>query len=127
LIQRALEDYVTVGRYQAHLHRTCIIFRRRRNAMMDAIRRYLPAGVSLDPPQGGLFLWMRLPEALSADVLLPLAVENGVDFMPGSAFYTDGSEGQNWLRLNFAVQPEEKIEVGIERLGKAVNKLKVNS
>jgi DNA-binding transcriptional MocR family regulator len=51
-------------------------------------------------------------------------VEEGVDFMPGSGFFTDAEDGRNWLRLNFVVQPEEKIEAGIQRLGKAVKRLK---
>ncbi|MGE5376804.1 MAG: PLP-dependent aminotransferase family protein [Bacteroidota bacterium] len=53
LIQHALEDYVTVGRYQAHLHRSCQIFRKRRDVMVAAIQRYLPASVHFDTPQGG--------------------------------------------------------------------------
>jgi GntR family transcriptional regulator/MocR family aminotransferase len=124
LIQRALEDYVTVGRYQMHLRHSCQIFRKRRNAMQEAIHRHLPAGVSLEPPQGGLFIWIKLPENLSADGLLPLAIDEGVDFMPGSVFYSNSADGLNWLRLNFVVQPEEKIEEGVKRLGKAIMRLK---
>ena len=61
LIQRALEAYVTVGRYQAHLRRSCQIFRKRRDAMIAAIHRYLSANIQFDTPQGGLFIWVRLP------------------------------------------------------------------
>jgi len=124
LIQRALEAYVTVGRYQAHLRRSCQIFRKRRDAMLAAIDRFLPAGVQVDSPQGGFFLWLRLPEGLSADELLPLACEQGVDFVPGSSFYPDGADGKDRLRLNFVVQPPEEIEEGIRRLGKAIGKIK---
>jgi GntR family transcriptional regulator / MocR family aminotransferase len=126
LIQRALEDYVTVGRYQAHLRHSCQIFRKRRNAMIEALHRHLPPGLSLDPPQGGLFLWLKLPDNLSADDLLPLAVEAGVDFMPGSGFFLDARDGRSWLRLNFVVQPEGKIEAGISRLGQALQRLKTS-
>jgi GntR family transcriptional regulator / MocR family aminotransferase len=124
LIQRALEDYVTVGRYQAHLRHSCQVFRKRRNTMLDAIHRHLPAGVNSDTPQGGLFIWMKLPGNLSADELLPLAIEEGMEYMPGSVFYPNTFDGVNWLRLNFVVQPEEKIEEGIKRLGKAVRRLR---
>lgn len=65
LIQRALEAYVSVGRYQAHLRRSCQVYRKRRDAMLLAINRHLPAGVRVDPPQGGLFIWLRLPGNLS--------------------------------------------------------------
>lgn len=123
LIQRALQDYVTVGRYQAHLRRSSQIFHKRRDAMLAAIRRHLPAGVKLDPPQGGLFLWMKLPHNLSADVLLPLAISKGVDFMPGSGFFLEEADGLNWLRLNFVVHNEQRIEEGIRRLGEAIDNL----
>src|SRR5512145_2665529 len=60
LIQRALEAYVTVGRYQSYLRRSCQIFRKRRDAMLSVIQRHLPEEMHLDPPQGGLFMWLRL-------------------------------------------------------------------
>ena len=123
LIQRALEAYVTVGRYQAYLRRSIQISRKRRDAMATAIDRYLPEGVSYDLPQGGLFLWLRLPEACSEDELLPLAIEEGVSFAPGSQFFTDGTGAKGWMRLNFVSQPEEEIEAGIKRLGKAIRRL----
>jgi GntR family transcriptional regulator/MocR family aminotransferase len=123
LVQRALEAYVTVGRYQAHLHRSCQIFRRRRDAMISAIQRYLPASVSFDPPQGGLFLWLQLPENVASEKLLPLAWEEGVDFAPGNGFFPDGIGGKNWLRLNFVAQAPDQINEGIKRLGKAIKRL----
>jgi GntR family transcriptional regulator/MocR family aminotransferase len=120
LIQRALEAYVTVGRYQAHLRRSCQIFRKRRDAMIGAIQRSLPAGVHFDAPHGGLFLWVRLPDKLSASDLLPLARQEGVDFMPGDRFFPDGDRGRDWMRLNFVLQSPEDIEEGIKRLGRAI-------
>jgi GntR family transcriptional regulator/MocR family aminotransferase len=123
LIQRALEDYVTVGRYQAHLRRSSGIFHKRRDAMLTAIQRHLPVEIQIDPPQGGLFLWLKLPQNLSAEALLPLAIGEGVDFMPGSNFFLEKADGLNWLRLNFVVHNKEKIEEGLRRLGKAVQRL----
>jgi GntR family transcriptional regulator / MocR family aminotransferase len=123
LVQRALEAYVTVGRYQAHLRRSCQIFHKRRDAMLSAIQRYLPAEIHLDPPQGGLFIWLQLPENLSSENLLPLAWEEGVVFAPGNGFFPDGLGGRNWLRLNFVAQAPDQIDEGIKRLGKAVKRL----
>jgi len=123
LIQRALEAYVTVGRYQSYLRRSCQIFRKRRDAMLSAIHRYLPAEIELDPPQGGLFIWLRLPAELSSEKLLPLAWEEGVDFSPGNGFFPDGLGGNNWLRLNFVAQGPDQIEEGVKRLGKAMKRL----
>lgn len=120
LIQRALHDYVTVGRYQAHLRRSSQIFRKRRDAMLAALQRFLPGRFQYETPQGGLFLWLKLPGELSADQLLPLAIREGVDFMPGSGFFLNQADGAGWLRLNFAVQPEDKIAEGIRRLAQAM-------
>lgn len=123
LVQRALEAYVTVGRYQSHLRRSSQIFRRRRDVMLLAIRRYLPAEVHLDPPQGGLFIWLQLPENMSSEKLLPLAWEEGVTFAIGNGFFPDEQDGQSWLRLNFVAQAPDRIEEGIRRLGRAVERL----
>ena len=123
LVQRALEAYVTVGRYQSHLRRSCQTFRKRRDGMLSAIQHYLPPEVRLDPPQGGMFIWVQLPEELSSEKLLPLAWEEGVTFAPGNAFFPDGIGGRNWLRLNFVAQAPDQIEEGIKRLGKAIQRL----
>jgi GntR family transcriptional regulator/MocR family aminotransferase len=123
LVQRALEAYVTVGRYQSHLRRSSQIFRKRRDMMLSAIQRYLPADVCLDPPQGGMFIWLQLPEKLSSERLLSLAWEEGVTFAPGNGFFPDALDGKNWLRLNFVAQEQDKIEEGIKRLGTAIQRL----
>lgn len=123
LIQHALEAYVTVGRYQAHLHRSCQIFRKRRDVMVAAIQRYLPSSVHYDIPQGGLFIWLSLAKGLSSESLLPLAWEEGVDFAAGSPFFPEESGGSPWLRLNFVAQAPAEIEVGMRRLGKAIKRL----
>ena len=119
LNQRALEAYMTVGRYQAHLRRSCRLYRQRRDAMLGAIERHLPAGVQVVPPQGGLFVWLRLPGGASATRLLPAAARAGVTFAPGPSFFPEAA-GDNYLRLNFAVQPPEAIEEGLRRLGKVL-------
>jgi GntR family transcriptional regulator/MocR family aminotransferase len=110
---------MTVGRYQAHLRRSGRLYRQRRDAMLHAIERYLPAEVQVVPPQGGLFIWLRLPKGVSATRLLPLAAHAGVTFAPGPAFFSEKT-GDNYLRLNFAVQPPDAIEEGLRRLGKVL-------
>ena len=126
LIQRALEAYVTVGRYQMHLRRSCQIFRKRRDVMVAAIHRYLPASIQFETPQGGLFVWIRLPDEISSDILLPLACKEGVDFVPGNKFFPDSTQGKNWMRLNFVVQPPDEIEEGVKRLGKAIEQVAIS-
>ena len=123
LVQHALEAYVTVGRYQAHLHRSCQIFRKRRDEMVSAIQRYLPTGVQFEFPQGGLFIWLSLPQGLTSEELLPFAWGAGVDFAPGSSFFPEAKPGSRWLRLNFVAQTPAQIEEGMQRLGKAMKRL----
>ncbi len=123
LIQRALEAYVTVGRYQAHLRRSCRVYRRRRDAILEAIARYLPADARVNPPLGGLFVWLHLPDDLSSEKLLPLACQEGVAFAPGGDFFPNRSAGEHAMRLNFATHPPETIKDGIKRLGKAIEQL----
>jgi GntR family transcriptional regulator / MocR family aminotransferase len=123
LVQRALEAYVTVGRYQTHLRRSCQIFRKRRDVMIASIQRYLPVDVRFDPPQGGLFIWLQLPRGIVSEDLLSLAWEEGVDFAPGNPFFPDGTQGSDWLRLNFVAQEPDQIEEGIKRLGKSVKRM----
>lgn len=118
LIQRALEAYVTIGRYQAHLRRSCQIYRKRRDVMLAAISRHLPRGVRVNVPQGGLFIWLQLPKDLPAEKLHLRACEKGVTFSPGNMFYLDSAEGENFIRLNFATHVPEEIEEGITCLGK---------
>ena len=121
LVQRALEAYITVGRYEAHLRKACQVYRQRRDVMLDALKAYAPAGTRWLSPQGGLFIWLQLPADLKADQLYPIAAEEGVTFMPGSVFYP-GERCQSCMRLNFAVHPSDMIQEGIRRLGRAIER-----
>lgn len=123
LMQRTLDKYVTVGRYQAHLRRSCRLYRQRRDVMLAAIGRYLPEA-QVTPPQGGLFLWLRLPENVSSGQLLRLAMAEGVEFAPGARFFPEAQEGEAFLRLNFATQAPEAIEEGIRRISAALQRLR---
>lgn len=97
------------------------VYRERRDAMLAAMHRYFPEGVSWTHPQGGLFLWVTLPDYLDTTKLLSAALANNVAFVPGESFYPDGS-GRNSFRLNFSYCPPEVIETGIERLGEVLTR-----
>lgn len=122
LMQCTLEAYVNVGQYQAHLRRSCRLYRKRRDAIVAAIKRYLPYETQFYTPQGGLFLWLCLPQNQSSLELLPFALDEGVEFAPGWRFFPDPADGDSYLRLNFATQTPEEIEEGIRRLGVAMKK-----
>lgn len=123
LLQRALDEYVSVGQYQRNLRRSCRIYGNRRDVMLEAIERHLPVGVHVNPPQGGLFIWLELPDNLSSLELLRFAAVAGVRYSPGGLFFGDAENGARFLRLNFAVQAPERIDTGIKRLGSALKQM----
>jgi len=83
--------------------------------MLKALEEYMPDGVKWSKPEGGLFLWLELPERMSANELFPKAIKNKVAYVIGSAFYCDG-KGQNTMRINFSYPTEQQIDEGIQRL-----------
>ena len=109
------------GFLDSHVERLREVYGRRRNVMLDALARTLPpeTGVRWTRPEGGLFLWVTLPQGLDASQLLEAAVEQRVAFVPGVCFHPDGS-GLNTMRLNFSNASEAMIEEGIARLAAVV-------
>jgi 2-aminoadipate transaminase len=97
------------------------VYKERRNAMLDSLEEHMPEGVKWTHPEGGLFLWMTLPENLNSTEMLPGVIEENVAYVPGEFFHPDCS-GKNTIRLNFSFCSPEKINEGIARLGKAFKK-----
>ncbi|GIT90666.1 GntR family transcriptional regulator [Jannaschia pagri] len=100
----------------ARIDRACQSYRQKRDAMMDALSRHMPEGVTWNRPDGGMFLWLTLPTWADAAAILPRAIEAGVAYVPGAAFYPDRSTA-NCLRLSYSLPSPEAIETGIARLG----------
>ena len=112
-------EVVSDGFLDGHVNEIRETYRQRRDAMLAAMDQRFPDGTTWTRPQGGLFLWVRLPEGVDCEDLFKEAVEQKVAFVPGTAFYADGS-GHDSLRLTFATCPVDKIDEGISRLGKAI-------
>jgi len=89
--------------------------------MVGALAKYMPEGVTWTNPEGGLFLWVRLPEGMSADDMFKDALKENVAYVIGSAFHSDGS-GKNTMRLNFSFASPDQIDEGVKRLAAAVKK-----
>jgi 2-aminoadipate transaminase len=123
LVQYLAYDICQRGLIRAHVRKIRSIYRERRDAMLAAMEEHFPEGVTWTRPQGGLFLWVRMPEALDATELLDIAVEEKVAFVPGHAFYPGGNDGHCCMRLNFSYSSPEIIEEGIGRLGRAIKRL----
>lgn len=97
-------------------------YRIKRDAMLATLAEHMPDGVTWSRPDGGLFIWLTLPENLDAKALLPRAVEEAnIAYVPGHAFYADGS-GRNTMRLSFSLPSVEDISSGIEKLARLVRK-----
>lgn len=106
-----------------HLEKVRVVYRRRRDLMVESMEKYFPGeGFHWTRPQGGLFLWVTMPERINSVELLEKAVENKVAFVPGNAFYADPEEGKNTMRLNFSNMKEELIVEGIKRLGELLRR-----
>jgi 2-aminoadipate transaminase len=97
------------------------IYRERRDVMLEALREYFPPTVTWTHPQGGLFLWVTLPEGLDMQAIFQSALEHNVAFVPGNSFYSnDSREGSRHMRLNFSNAAPEQIREGVGRLAAAV-------
>lgn len=112
LIARYYEKFDIHG----HINNNVSIYKRRRDTMLDSMGKYFPSEVSYTHPQGGMFLWVTLPEWMSSRELLAESMKRGVAFVQGSAFYTGGGH-ENTMRLNFSGLTEDKIVKGIKILG----------
>ncbi len=92
-------------------------YRQRRDHMLNALAQYMPDGVTWTKPEGGMFVWMTLPENMDGATLLARSIEQiRVAFVPGAAFHADGT-GRNTIRLNFSLPDAEAIDTGMQRLG----------
>jgi len=121
LIQCIAARFMLEHDLSAHVRRLCEHYRLKRDAMLQALERYMPEveGISWTRPEGGLFLWLRLPEQVDTERMLPRALEHKVAYVIGAPFFVDGS-GRNTLRLSFSKASLQEIEEGIRRLGKVV-------
>jgi 2-aminoadipate transaminase len=111
------------GFIDRHVQRIRDVYGNRRKIMLDALAGAFPdpsAGVRWTRPQGGLFLWIVLPDWMDTAELLKAAIKEKVAFVPGSPFYPNGG-GHNTMRLNFSYGTEAMIVEGIARLGRVVN------
>jgi len=91
-------------------------YKERRDAMLEAMDELFPSGVTWTRPQGGMFLFVHLPEGMDATEIFKTAVERNVAYVPGAAFHAAGG-GENTMRMNFSYSTPDKIREGIARLG----------
>ncbi len=120
--QYIIYQYLQQNDVQAHIDKVAKQYGEQCESMLQSIEKYFPHNVKTTRPEGGMFLWVTLPENVSAMELFDLAVKERVVFVPGSPFYIN-SNGENSFRLNFSCTDKETTETGIKRLGTAIRKL----
>ncbi len=120
--QRVVYQYLQDNNVENHIQKIRKIYKTQRDLMVDVIESQFPPEVKYTKPEGGMFLWVTLPNDISSLELFELALDEKVAFVPGEAFYVNNPQ-LNTLRLNFSNSNPEKITEGIKRLGIAIEKL----
>jgi 2-aminoadipate transaminase len=119
LSQQFVATYFAERDWRAYLRTLVDLYRRRRDVMLEALAEHLPREATWTEPNGGLFIWARLPDYIDTTDLLARALREDVAFVPGRAAYLDGRGGSE-MRLNFSGISEDDIREGVRRIGKIV-------
>jgi len=119
LNQRLVHEVIREGFLDEHVPSIRGRYRAQRDAMARALECHMPNGCHWQVPRGGMFFWVRTPEGIDTAALLRDAVERGVSYVPGAAFYA-GEAPVNTLRLSFVTESPERIEAGIAALARAM-------
>lgn len=117
--QAVAAKYLEKGLFEKNLKKTIELYHGKRDHMLSCFEKYMPAGVSWTKPEGGLFLFVTLPEGYDTLELFEIAIKEDVAFVIGEAFHCDGS-GKNTMRINFSYMDNDRIEEGVKRLSKAI-------
>jgi len=115
--QLVAAEYLGSGHVPDDLEMVRKVYKERRDAMLDALDAYFPAGTTTRPPEGGLFLWVTLPAPIDTKAMRARALEGGVAYVSGTAFHPDKRDGRRSMRLNFSYPSLADIEEGMHRLG----------
>lgn len=118
--QMVAYEVVKSGFLDEHVKHIREVYRERRDVMLASLAKSFPPAVTWTKPQGGLFLWVTLPEGMDSHELLKEALQQNVAFVPGDCFYPPGITDRRHFRLNFSNARPEMIREGIRRLGEAI-------
>ena len=114
--QYLIWDYLVHNNFESHIAKITELYKKQAHAMLESMDKYFPKNVKYTRPDGGMFLWVTLPEGVSSLKLFPKALEKKVAFVPGDPFYINKKDF-NTMRLNYTNADCETIEEGIKRLG----------
>src|SRR5690606_20583594 len=117
--QMAVYETIQDGFLERHLPKVRDLYKQQCGYMLDAMEEHFPKTASWTRPEGGMFIWVTLPEHIDGARLLERAIARNVAFVPGAPFYA-GSPKNNTLRLSFVTVSEERIREGIRILGELI-------
>ncbi|MBR5018666.1 MAG: PLP-dependent aminotransferase family protein [Bacteroidales bacterium] len=120
--QMVAAKYLASGAYDENLKKTCALYKRKKELMVKSFEEFMPEGVKWTNPDGGLFLFLKLPVQYDTRELFDIAIKENVAFVTGEAFHCDGG-GKHTMRLNFSFASDEKIVEGVKRLANAIRQL----
>jgi 2-aminoadipate transaminase len=119
LSQLMVQAYFEQSDWRDYVESLTEVYRERRDTMMDALAEFFPREAEWTRPQGGMFIWVTLPDFIDTTDLLARALRDNVAFVPGAAAYLDG-RGHNSMRLNFSASHSDDIREGVRRIGEVV-------
>ena len=120
LAQYLMADYMVNNDIEDHIKTISSLYKHRRDIMVEQLMESFPAAeVKFEVPDGGLYLWLELPENMDSEILLPMSLQKNVSFMEGAAFYPDRNK-KNELRLNYSNMKDTDTQRGIKILAQII-------
>jgi 2-aminoadipate transaminase len=117
--QHIAAEYLNRGYIDEHIQKIKTLYKRKRDHMLAAMDRHFPPEAKWTKPEGGMFIWVTLPECIDTKEMFSRALENNVAYVHGASFFADHS-GKNTMRLNFTYATDDEIEEGIKRLAATI-------
>lgn len=121
LAQRQVHKYLSQYDVDSHLQTVRSVYHQRMNLMIEAVRETFPFDTKVVVPDGGMFLWLELPEKFNTDKLFNRVFAEDIAYVPGNRFYPDSEQGLNCMRLNFVTSPEDVISNKVRRMGEIIS------
>ncbi|MCS0670141.1 PLP-dependent aminotransferase family protein [Cytobacillus firmus] len=119
--QRITAKYMELYDIEEHIHKIKAVYKERCTAMLSCIEEFFPNNISYSKPEGGLFIWVELPEGIDSAHIFTECLKNNVACVPGIPFFPNGTQ-KNTLRLNYSNMPREKIIEGMKRMGEVLHR-----
>lgn len=119
--QRITAKYMELYDIEEHINKIRAVYKERCTAMLSCIEEFFPKNLSYSKPEGGLFIWIELPEDIDSTHIFTECLKNNVACVPGVPFFPNGTQ-KNTLRLNYSNMPKEKIMEGMKRMGEVLHR-----